>query len=94
MTSSVRQHKREACSTWQRGGSVMPQVTWVAMIICILFFEMNLATALWTGLIVGIAYTMFARAMYRQQLAVLQREMAREHQQHLHPRSVAGSSPR
>ena len=64
------------------------------MIICILFFEMNLATALWTGLIVGIAYTMFARAMYRQQLAVLQREMAREHQQHLNPRSVAGGSPR
>ena len=73
---------------------VLVQVTWVAMIICILFFEMNLATALWTGLIVGIAYTMFARAMYRQQLAVLQREMAREHQQHLHPRSVAGGSPR
>ena len=73
---------------------VVLQVTWVAMIICILFFEMNLATALWTGLIVGIAYTMFARAMYRQQLAVLQREMAREHQQHLHPRSAAGSSPR
>jgi hypothetical protein len=64
------------------------------MIICILFFEMNLATALWTGLIVGIAYTMFARAMYRQHLAVLQREMAREHQQHLHPRSVPGGSPR
>ena len=72
----------------------MLQVTWVAMIICILFFEMNLATALWTGLVVGIAYTMFARAMYRQQLAVLQREMAREQHQHLHPRSVAGSSPR
>ena len=28
---------------------------------------------------VGIAYTLFARAMYRQQLAALQREMAREH---------------
>ena len=39
------------------------QVTWVAMIICILFFEMNLAMALWTGLIVGLAYTGFARAM-------------------------------
>lgn len=28
---------------------------------------------------VGIAYTLFARAMYRQQLAALQREMLREH---------------
>ena len=71
------------------------QVTWVAMIICILFFEMNLATALWTGLVVGIAYTMFARAMYRQQLAMLQREMLREHQQHLPAqRSPSGGSPR
>lgn len=65
------------------------------MIICILFFEMNLATALWTGLVVGIAYTMFARAMYRQQLALLQREMLREHQQHLPPqRTPTGGSPR
>lgn len=65
------------------------------MIICILFFEMNLATALWTGLVVGIAYTMFARAMYRQQLALLQREMLREHQQHAPPqRTPTGGSPR
>ncbi|EIE27490.1 hypothetical protein COCSUDRAFT_45883 [Coccomyxa subellipsoidea C-169] len=71
------------------------RVTWVAMIICILFFEMNLATALWTGLVVGIAYTMFARAMYRQQLALLQREMLREHQQHLPAqRSPSAGSPR
>lgn len=49
------------------------QVTWVAMIICILFFEMNLANALWTGLIVGLAYTLFVRAMYRHQLAVVSR---------------------
>ena len=53
----------------------MVQVTWVAMIICILFFEMNLAMALWTGLIVGLAYTGFARAMYRTQLAAIQREV-------------------
>lgn len=53
------------------------QVTWVAMIICILFFEMNLAMALWTGLIVGLAYTGFARAMYRTQLAAIQREVRR-----------------
>lgn len=66
------------------------------MIICILFFEMNLATALWTGLVVGIAYTLFARAMYRQQLAALQREMMREHPQPqaAASRSVNGGSPR
>lgn len=34
--------------------------------------------ALWTGLVVGVAYTLFARAMYRQQLAALQRELQRE----------------
>ncbi|KAK9817576.1 hypothetical protein WJX74_000863 [Apatococcus lobatus] len=54
------------------------RVTWVAMIICILFFDMELATALWTGLVVGIAYTLFVRAMYRSQLAAVQREQARE----------------
>ena len=48
------------------------------MIICILFFDMELATALWTGLVVGIAYTLFVRAMYRSQLAAIQREQARE----------------
>lgn len=55
------------------------QVTWVAMIICILFLEMNLAMSLWTGLIVGVAYTLFVRLMYRSQVAALHREYAREH---------------
>ncbi|KAK9815367.1 hypothetical protein WJX72_002353 [[Myrmecia] bisecta] len=54
------------------------RVTWVAMIICILFFEMNLASALWTGLVVGVAYTLFVRAMYSSQLAILQREQLRQ----------------
>ena len=31
---------------------------------------------------VGVAYTLFARAMYRQQLAALQRELAAEHAAH------------
>lgn len=53
------------------------RVTWVAMIICILFFEMSLANALWTGLIIGLAYTLFVRAMYRHQLAVMMREQQR-----------------
>ena len=48
---------------------------------------------------VGIAYTLFARAMYRQQLAALQREMAREHAAvvpaHLLPQGQpAGDTPR
>lgn len=30
------------------------RVTWVFMIICILFFEMQLSTALWSGIIAGI----------------------------------------
>ena len=52
------------------------RVTWVAMIICILFFEMNLASALWTGIITGLAYTLFVRAMYQSQLDVLHRDQA------------------
>lgn len=46
------------------------------MIICILFFEMNLASALWTGIITGLAYTLFVRAMYQGQLDVIHREQA------------------
>lgn len=42
------------------------RVTWVAMIVSILFFEASLASALWTGLIAGIAYSMMVRVMYRQ----------------------------
>lgn len=37
--------------------------------------------SLWTGLIVGIAYTIFVKLMYRSQLAALQREQAREREQ-------------
>ena len=40
-----------------------------AMIVCILFFSMDLSTALWTGIIVGMGYTMFVRAMYSQQVS-------------------------
>ena len=49
---------------------------------------------------VGVAYTLFARAMYRQQLAALQREMAAEaaHSQHrqqpLPPPAPAADTPR
>lgn len=53
------------------------RVTWIFMIICILFFEMNLSTALWSGIVAGIGYTLFVRALYRQQLAAAQAEAAR-----------------
>ena len=36
------------CPAW-----LVLQVTWVAMIIAVLFFEMNLGAALWTGLLAG-----------------------------------------
>jgi hypothetical protein len=44
------------------------RVTWVAMIVSILFFNMDIANALWTGIIFGLGYTIFVRAMYRHQL--------------------------
>ncbi len=40
--------------------------------MAVLFLNLNLPTALVAGLIVGVGYTLFARAMYRQQLAALQ----------------------
>jgi hypothetical protein len=39
---------------------------------------MSLPMSLWTGIIVGIAYTLFVKLMYRSQMAALQREFARE----------------
>ncbi len=48
------------------------QITWIATIVAVLFLNLNLPTALVAGLIVGVGYTLFARAMYRQQLAALQ----------------------
>lgn len=42
------------------------RVTWVAMIVSILFFEASLGSALWTGLVAGVAYCFMVRAMYRQ----------------------------
>mmetsp|Transcript_3980 Transcript_3980/g.11563 ORF Transcript_3980/g.11563 Transcript_3980/m.11563 type:complete len:399 (+) Transcript_3980:162-1358(+) len=54
------------------------RVTWVFMIICILFFEMNITTALWSGIFAGLGYTLFVRAMIRNQLAAAAAaEMAR-----------------
>jgi hypothetical protein len=52
------------------------RVTWVAMIVSILFFNMDIANALWTGVIFGLGYTIFVRAMYRHQLRQLMREQA------------------
>ena len=53
----------QACESW-RGVQGVPghadtlfdciRVTWVFMIICILFFEMNITTALWSGIFAGL----------------------------------------
>jgi hypothetical protein len=55
------------------------------MIICILFFEINLSTALWIGIIVGLGYTLFVRAMYRQQIAAYALEQQRMQAIFAHP---------
>lgn len=34
---------------------------------------MNLASALWTGLVAGLAYSFMVRLMYRQHFAAMQR---------------------
>ncbi|PSC71193.1 zinc finger family [Micractinium conductrix] len=49
------------------------RVTWVAMIVSILFFEMSLGAALWTGLLAGMAYSVMVRLMYRSHFMAMRR---------------------
>lgn len=54
------------------------RVTWVAMIVSILFFEASLGSALWTGLVAGMAYSLMVRVMYRQHFEAM-RAYAEQH---------------
>lgn len=56
------------------------RVTWVAMIVSILFFEASLSSALWTGLVAGLAYAGMVRVMYRQHFEAM-RAFAEQQQQ-------------
>ncbi|KAL4452071.1 hypothetical protein ABPG75_007733 [Micractinium tetrahymenae] len=49
------------------------RVCWVAMIVSILFFEMSLGAALWTGMLAGLAYSVMVRLMYRQHFFAMRR---------------------
>ncbi|KAI3437987.1 hypothetical protein D9Q98_000430 [Chlorella vulgaris] len=49
------------------------RVTWVACIVSVLFFEMSLGAALWTGLLAGCAYSIMVRLMYRQHFHAMRR---------------------
>jgi hypothetical protein len=49
------------------------RVTWVACIVSVLFFEMSLGAALWTGLLAGCAYSIMVRLMYRQHFYAMRR---------------------
>jgi len=66
-----RRHCSLRRARWRRAPR-RAQITWIATIVAVLFLNLNLPTALVAGLIVGVSYTLFARAMYRQQLAALQ----------------------
>lgn len=48
------------------------RVCWVAMIVSILFFEASLASALWTGVVAGLAYALLIRVLYRQHFRAMQ----------------------
>ena len=48
------------------------RVCWVAMIVSILFFEASLASALWTGIVAGLAYALLVRVLYRQHFHAMQ----------------------
>lgn len=49
------------------------RVCWVAMIVGILFFELTLDAALWTGVVAGLAYCCMVKLMYRQHFAAMRR---------------------
>jgi hypothetical protein len=42
------------------------------MIVSILFFEASLASALWTGMVAGLAYAIMVRVLYRQHFRAMQ----------------------
>jgi len=48
------------------------RVTWIAMIISILFFNANIEVALWTGLVAGAAYIFMLRLLYKQHFEAMQ----------------------
>ena len=68
------------------------RVTWVAMIISILFFEASLGSALWTGAVAGFAYSVMVRIMYRQHFEAM-RAYAEQQQQQQGGAAVIGVPP-
>ena len=54
------------------------RVTWVAMIISILFFDASLGAALWTGFVAGFAYIIMLRVIYRHHFEAM-RAYAEQH---------------
>jgi hypothetical protein len=47
------------------------RVTWIAMIVSILFFDANMGLALCTGAVAGMAYLLMLRVLYRQHLEAM-----------------------
>lgn len=54
------------------------RVTWIAMIISILFFDASIEVALWTGLVAGAAYILMLRLLYKQHFEAM-RAYAEQH---------------
>ncbi len=47
------------------------RVTWIAMIVSILFFDANMGLALCTGFVAGMAYLLMLRVLYKQHLEAM-----------------------
>jgi hypothetical protein len=47
------------------------RVTWIAMIISILFFNASMGIALWTGMVSGLAYIVMLRLLYKHHFEAL-----------------------
>ena len=47
------------------------RVTWIAMIVSILFFDANMGLALCTGFVAGMAYLLMLRVLYKQHMEAM-----------------------
>lgn len=61
------------------------RVTWIAMIVSILFFDASIGAALWTGLVAGAAYILMLRLLYKQHFEAMRAYAEQQARQHVDP---------
>ncbi len=61
------------------------RVTWIAMIVSILFFDASIGAALWTGLVAGAAYILMLRLLYKQHFEAMRAYAEQQARQQVDP---------